>query len=130
MNIKVPMKKVNWYENYFVTNDGRIWNSRTKKVLNPYYDGKYMVIGLHKDKKRTSYRIHRLVAEYFIPNPNKCAIVIHKNKNKTDNNFTNLQWADVVYVSSDADIKAIINECESVYSCWYIKSRETNQQIK
>lgn len=39
-----------------------------------------------------SKRVHRLVAEAFIPNENNLPIVMHKNNNKADNNVSNLQW--------------------------------------
>lgn len=39
-----------------------------------------------------STRVHRVVAEVFIPNPNNFPIVMHKNNNKADNRVENLQW--------------------------------------
>lgn len=38
------------------------------------------------------YLIHRLVAQAFIPNPNKCKTVNHKDGNKLNNNVNNLEW--------------------------------------
>lgn len=42
-----------------------------------------------------SKRVHRLVAEAFIPNPNKYNIVGHKNNIKSDNRVENLYWTTI-----------------------------------
>lgn len=39
------------------------------------------------------YRIHRLIAEHFIPNPQNKSEVNHKNGIKTDFSIDNLEWA-------------------------------------
>lgn len=40
----------------------------------------------------TGFRIHKLVARYFVPNPNNAPYVDHINGNKFDNRASNLRW--------------------------------------
>lgn len=39
-------------------------------------------------------KIHKLVAEAFVPNPNNYTTVHHKDHNKLNNNADNLEWID------------------------------------
>ena len=47
------------------------------------------------DGKMHTYRVHRLVANAFIENPNNMPIVMHKNNNKSDPCVDNLEWGTV-----------------------------------
>lgn len=52
-----------------------------------------------KNGKRIHKRIHRLVAEAFIPNIKHLPMVNHKDRNKLNNNVNNLEWCDNTYNS-------------------------------
>lgn len=66
------------------------------KLLSPYNDGRgYLKVDLHKNGKRISVRVHRLVAKAFIPNPNNLPTVNHKDENKLNNNASNLEWMSI-----------------------------------
>lgn len=54
----------------------------------------YLVVWLYKNGKKKDRRIHQLVAEAFITNPNPkfYTVVHHKSRNKEDNRVENLEW--------------------------------------
>lgn len=57
----------------------------------------YLQVQLNSHGKFYSRRVHRLVAEAFIPNPDMLPQVNHKNENKEDNRADNLEWCDNLY---------------------------------
>lgn len=58
------------------------------KELSQTMCGEYL--GVSMDDKRQ--RVHRIVAQAFLPNPNNFPEVDHRNRNKLDNRVENLQW--------------------------------------
>lgn len=80
---------------YQVSSWGRIRNAITKCIIKPYKNAKgYLKIGLAQDNKCVKFRVNRLVALAFIPNPYNLPQVNHKDGNKANNSFTNLEWVD------------------------------------
>lgn len=57
----------------------------------------YCNVILCKNGKTKTFLLHRLVATYFVPNPNNYKQVNHKNECKTDNNWHNLEWCNQLY---------------------------------
>ena len=54
----------------------------------------YSQVGLSKNDKCYSRRVHRLVAQAFIPNPNRYKEINHIDGNKQNNNVDNLEWCN------------------------------------
>lgn len=72
-----------------------------EKFLKPQLDKDgYLVVGLHKDGKTYMKKIHRLVAEAFIENPNNLPQVNHKDEDKANPVVENLEWCDNSYNQS------------------------------
>lgn len=82
------------FDNYQITDDGRVWSKKTNKYLKPSKDrrGYYFVFIRDNNGKYMNKRIHRLIAEAFIPNPDNKQYIDHINTIKTDNRICNLRW--------------------------------------
>lgn len=68
------------------------------KMLKPRKDKYgYLNIVLNKNGKSKTFKVHRLVAITFIPNPNNLPEVNHKDENKLNNSINNLEWCTSKY---------------------------------
>ena len=78
---------------YSVSNFGEVKSHRTGKILKPATNHKgYLIVQLSVLGCKVNYRIHRLVAETFISNPENLPEVDHINMDRQDNIVTNLRW--------------------------------------
>lgn len=86
-------KDIKGYEGlYKVSNLGNVKNKHSK-LLKPDYSNKgYACVILRKNGVNKKHRVHRLVAEAFIPNPDNLPEIDHKDENKANNEASNLKW--------------------------------------
>ena len=85
-------KDIKDYEGlYQISNLGNI---RTIDGYNikPWITRGYCYVALSKNGNSKKYRVHRLVAQAFIINPNNLQIINHKDENKQNNRVDNLEW--------------------------------------
>lgn len=95
-------KVIDEYPDYMVSNMGRVksierndYRGRNlkSKILTPRYNTRgYISVVLYKNGKPQTFRVNRLVAQVFIPNPENKPEVDHINANKFDNRVENLRW--------------------------------------
>ena len=89
---------------YMTTNQSGIEFETSKycpeKILKTASLRGYQIVSLRRNSKSKTYQVHRLVAEYFIPNPNNYPTVNHKDENKANNRVDNLEWCTVEYNSN------------------------------
>ena len=116
---RTPIDKGIKYENYQVSNYGRLKNlnyrnTGRERMMNPWEDKDgYLKIGLRKNRKTDFILVHRLVAQTFIPNPDNLPQVNHRiegDEGKTIN---------MVFFNEDGSInkeKSTIEWCDGKYN--------------
>lgn len=98
-------KVVKGYEEYYEVSDMGDVRSKDRWVNNngtmEYRKGRilkskdckgYKIVALCKDGNPKNFRVARLVAEAFIPNPDNKPYIDHINTIRTDDCVTNLRW--------------------------------------
>jgi len=93
MMIKEWWKESKDYPQYFVSNYGRVFSTRTMRLMKPLKrkDG-YISYGFTINGKTKSKLGHQLVLESFVGNCPEGHVGHHKNSLKSDNRLHNLEW--------------------------------------
>jgi DNA-directed RNA polymerase subunit RPC12/RpoP len=129
--MKEIWKPVKGYEGlYEISNLGYVISLKKGDILKPIKNkAGFNSINLSKDGKRTSYTLHYLIAEYFLPQPEKTTGVIHKDKNKSNNCVSNLMWINknetrICNICKKEFVIDVLQTWAKHYSCRSCKSRQ------
>lgn len=85
-------KEITNYNNYEVSNLGKVRNKKTKRILKPACNGGYLSVKLRLNGSTKSFNVHKLVGLCFIENPENKPQINHFDKQRSNNNITNLEW--------------------------------------
>lgn len=86
--------EIKGFEEYCITHDGLVYSKYLEDFMKLGINEKgYSIVSLSKNNKTYVRKVHKLVAEAFIPNPNNKPEVNHKKGIKSNNHFWNLEWS-------------------------------------
>jgi len=88
---------VNGYSNYLIYKDGRVFSKKKGIFLKPNIGTTgYYYVKLYKEnwKDKHTKKIHRLIADHYIPKIEGYDIVDHKDRNRLNNDISNLRWVN------------------------------------
>lgn len=86
-------KVIKDWENYSVNEYGEVKNNTTNKlIVGDINNFGYYRVTLYKNKLHKRFFRHRLVGEYFVENPMNLPEINHKDGNKSNNFYKNLEW--------------------------------------
>lgn len=90
--MKEEYRDIDGFPNYQVSNYGNVRNTKSNKLKKPgYAKDNYLKVDLYKDSKRTTKKVHRLVADAFLPQDPQRPDINHKDGNRENNEVTNLE---------------------------------------
>lgn len=109
---------IDFESTYEVSSFGNVRNKKTNRILKPTKHNGYFYLHLYKNNKSKTVMVHRLVANAFILNPSKKLEVNHKDKYRTNNYVSNLEWSTreennfhkISYDKKPIDFTKLINE--------------------
>ena len=88
------MTAIEGFEDYLIFEDGGIFSIKSNIFMKTHNNGDgYLQVDLCKNGNRYGRTIHRLMGLTFIPNPDNKPTIDHIDRDKTNNNLSNLRWA-------------------------------------
>lgn len=95
--VKLPVIDGKIFSKYKINREGVIIDKCNKKMRYDDDDGYDRCSLVSDDGSKPKITVHRVVAMTFLKNPHGYNVVNHKNKDKKDNNVSNLEWCNTQY---------------------------------
>ena len=89
------MIKFNEEYQVYVSDDGKVWNSKMREYKLRYNNG-YLRFETHRNHKHSHCLVHRLVYETFVSDIPDDKEIDHINRDRSDNRLCNLRCVDLV----------------------------------
>lgn len=89
------MQQIPGFPYHWVEETGRVintWGKYPQDISTKIDSDGYLAVVIQYKGISRQLRVHRLVAEAYIPNPNNLPIVRHKDHDRTNPHFSNLEW--------------------------------------
>lgn len=121
-------KTIAEYPNYKVSNLGNVINIKKNKLMSIYPKrNKYMMVKLSKGNIQKEKRVHRLVAEAFIPNMDNLPCINHIDENTKNNCKDNLEWCTPLYNNTYGT--RLQKQSKSLKNTWKTKLKSLSKML-
>ena len=85
--------EIQGFNNYYIYSDGTIYNMKSDIIKKPTLNtGGYYQVDLWNKGIHKKFLVHRLIALYYISNPENKPEVDHIDNDRTNNHIDNLRW--------------------------------------
>lgn len=96
-NYNGRLANISGFPYHYVSDTGKVYKymrNFLEEVIGEIKQG-YHYVGISYNNNYKKFRVHRLVAEYFVENPYNKPTVNHKDGNKLNNDYRNLEWVTI-----------------------------------
>jgi hypothetical protein len=119
---KESFKFIKNYENYLISDEGRVFSIKSHKFLKPYINNRgYYLVSLCNYKIKKNFTVHRLVGFHFLENPENKKLIDHINNNKLNNRLNNLRWCS--YTENNINKKISKNNTTGIKGVYFNKQK-------